>query len=92
MMIQNSLSQQVQASGATRLQTLGATLRESFSLPKNRDFWRERRRNTSMPHVLISSQDVVLEEDVEKENNVISPSNFSDRLQEVGDGLRMKTE
>ena len=45
-----------------------------------------------MPHVLISSQDVVLEEDVEKENNVISPSNFSDKLHEVGDGLRIKTD
>ncbi len=45
-----------------------------------------------MPHVLISSQDVVLEEDADKENNVISPSNFSDKLLEVGEGLRVKTQ
>ena len=74
-----------------RLKTLGASVRESLSVPRNREFWRERRRNTSMPHVLISSQDVVLEEDADKEN-IISPSNFSDKLLEVGDGLRIKTQ
>lgn len=72
-----SLGQKVVDSGA--LYYLGM----KNSRMSREQFWQIRRRNTSQPQVRISSTDIVLEEDADKENNFLSPSNLSSAEREA---------